>query len=185
MIYIQLASRAKVTLGQPLLLGDAAKIIGLDDAASIPLACPEQEGIWKLQAIDVAAAVRKRCPSEEISLMGADTCYVHRVKAQHRDPTRPLRTLAAFLILCLGSALGLAWFHSDVDMPDAQYAVYEALTGETPRDSRLITIPYAIGVALGVAVFYALPARSATTPLEVKLTAYQEDMEKTEGKDIV
>ena len=33
-------------------------------------------------------------------------------------------------------------------------------------------------------VFYALPARSATTPLEVKLTAYQEDMEKTEGKDI-
>lgn len=184
MIYIQLASRAKVTLGQPLLLGDAAKIIGPDDAASIPLTCPEQEGIWNLQAIDIAAAVRKRCPGEEISLMGADTCYVHRVKAHHRDPTRPLRTLAAFLILCLGSALGLAWFHSDVDMPDAQYAVYEALTGETPRDSRLITIPYAIGVALGVAVFYALPARSATTPLEVKLTAYQEDMEKTEGRDI-
>ena len=45
-------------------------------------------------------------------------------------------------------------------------------------------MPYAVGVALGVAVFYALPARSATTPLEVKLTAYQEDMEKTEGKDI-
>lgn len=184
MIYIQLASRAKVSCGETLILGDAAKVIGPEDALRMPLRCPDLTGIWKLQAIDVAAAVRSRYPGEEVSLFGADTCYVHRVKACHRDPTRVLRTLAAFLILCLGSALGLAWFHSDVDMPDAQYAVYEALTGSTPRDSRLITIPYTVGVALGVAVFYALPARSATTPLEVKLTAYQEDMEKTEGQDI-
>lgn len=184
MIYIQLANRAKVTRGETLLLGSAAKVIGPDDAARMPLRCPDLEGIWKLQAIDVAAAVRSRYPGEEITIIGADTCYVHRVKARRRDPTRPLRTLAAFLILCLGSALGLAWFHSDVDMPDAQYAVFEALTGQKVQDSRLITIPYVVGVALGVTVFYALPARSATTPLEVKLTAYQEDMEKTEGQDI-
>ena len=111
-------------------------------------------------------------------------CYVHRVKVLRRDPTRPLRTAAAFLILCLGGTLGLCWFHADVDMPRAQFAVYEALTGEEPHDPRLITIPYAAGVALGVAVFYALPSRKATTPLEVKLTEYQSDMEQTEARDI-
>lgn len=184
MIYIQLGNRAKVTLGQKLLLRDAAKIIGPGGAEKLPLTCPDREGVWKLQAIDVAGAVQKAFPNEEITLMGADVCYVHRVREKKRDLTRPLRTAAAFLILCLGGALGLAWFHSDVDMPHAQLAVYQALTGGSPRDIRLITIPYAVGVALGVAVFYALPARSATTPLEVKLTAYQEDMEKTEGKDI-
>ena len=184
MIYIQLNNRAKVTLGQTLHLKDAAKIIAPDGTQAIPLPCPEQEGVWKLLAIDVTKAVQAACPGEDVTLMGADVCYVHRVKEQNRDLTRPLRTAAAFLILCLGGALGLAWFHSDVDMPHAQAAVYQALTGEAPRDIRLITIPYAIGVALGVAVFYALPARSATTPLEVKLTAYQEDMEKTEGRDI-
>ena len=87
-------------------------------------------------------------------------------------------------LLCFGCALGLCWFHADVDMPKAQFAVYEALTGEPPRDARLITIPYAAGVALGVAVFYALPSRKATTPLEVKLTEYQSDMEQTEARDI-
>ena len=184
MIYIQLSSRAKVTIGQPLHLRDAARLIAPDGADSLPLPCPEQEGVWKLQAIDVAKVIRNAYPQETITLMGADVCYVHRVQEKKRDLTRPLRTAAAFLILCLGSALGLAWFHSDVDMPHAQVAVYQALTRSEPRDIRLITIPYAIGVALGVAVFYALPARSATTPLEVKLTAYQEDMEKTEGKDI-
>ena len=69
-------------------------------------------------------------------------------------------------------------------MPRAQFAVYEAITGEAPTDPRLITLPYAVGVAAGVAVFYALPSHKATTPLEVKLTEYQEDMEKTEGRDI-
>ena len=185
MIYVQLASRAKVPLGQPLRLADAARVLGPDEAAALALPCPDKEGIWKLQAIDVTRLLQASWPEEEITLLGADVCYMHRVKVNDHDRWRPLRTLAAFLILCLGSALGMAWFHSDVDMPQAQYAVYEAITGEAPRDGRLITIPYVIGVTLGVAVFYSLPARSSTTPLEVKLTAYEEDMEKTEARDIV
>lgn len=184
MIYIQLENRAKVRMGQTLHLGDAAKLIAPRGAENLPLHCPDREGVWKLQAIDVTKVVSASYPQEDITLMGADICYVHRVKEKRRDLTKPLRIAAVFLILCLGAALGLAWFHSDVDMPHAQAAVYEALTGEEPRDMRLITIPYAIGVAVGVAVFYALPSGSATTPLEVKLTAYQADMEKTEGKDI-
>ena len=184
MIYVQLLNRAKVEMGQTLHLGAVAHLTGVQDAGRIPLTCPEQEGVWKLEAVAVAAALHKAYPQKAITLLGADICYVHRVKAPHRDPTKPLRTAAAFLILCLGGALGLSWFHADVNMPQAQIAVYEALTGETPDDERLITIPYAAGVVLGVAVFYALPSRKATTPLEVKLTEYQEDMEKTEGRDI-
>ena len=59
-----------------------------------------------------------------------------------------------------------------------------AITGAPPDDVRLITIPYCVGVALGVCVFYAIPFPHQTTPLEVKLTEYQEDMEKAEGKPI-
>lgn len=184
MIYVQLQNRAKLEMGQELRLGDASKLIGPKGTEDIILPCPEEQGIWKLTALHVTQVLQASFPQEGITLMGSDICYVHRVKALRRDPTRPFRTAAAFLILCLGGTLGLCWFHADVDMPQAQYAVYEALTGEEPRDPRMITIPYAAGVALGVAVFYALPSRKATTPLEVKLTEYQEDMEKTEARDI-
>ena len=184
MIYCQLRNRAKVSQGQALRLGDAGSLIAPEGAEALPLPCPDQEGVWKLEAIAVARALEAAYPDESVTLLGADICYVHRIRAPHRDPWRWLRTSAAFAILLLGSALGLAWFHSDVDMPDAQLAVYETLTGQQPSNSRVITVPYCIGVALGVAVFYALPSRKATTPLEVKLTAYQEDMEMTEGKDI-
>ena len=184
MIYIQLRDRVIIETGHPLQLGAAARLIAPNGAESLLLPCPDQPGIWKLEAIHVTHALQKAYPQEDITLLGADTCYVHRVKRKKHDITRPLRTAAAFLILCLGSALGLAWFHADVDMPRAQFAVYEAITGTPPSDTRLITIPYAIGVPLGVAVFYALPSRKATTPLEVKLTEYHEDMEKTEGQEI-
>ena len=184
MIYVQLNSRVKLEMGQKLHLKDAAKVIGPKDADALPLPCPDKQGIWKLDALRVTQALQKEYPDEDVTILGPSVCYLHRVKAPRHDLTRPLRTAAAFLILCLGGALGLCWFHADVNMPEAQYAVYEALTGEAPHDPRLITTPYAVGVVLGVAVFYALPSRKATTPLEVKLTEYQEDMEKTEAHDI-
>ena len=184
MIYVQLSTRAKLEMGQTLRLGDAAKVLGPKGAEKLLLPCPQEQGIWKLTALHVAKALQAAFPEEAITLMGSDVCYVHRVKALRRDLPRPLGAAAAFLTLCLGGTLGLCWFHADVDMPRAQFAVYEALTGEEPRDPRLITIPYAAGVALGVAVFYALPSRKATTPLEVKLTEYQSDMEQTEARDI-
>ena len=184
MIYVQLSSRAKLEMGQTLHIRDIARIIGPKAADQLPLPCPKEQGIWKLTALHVTQALQRAYPQESLTLMGADICYVHRVKALHRDLSRPLRTAAVFLILLLGSTLGLCWFHADVNMPQAQYAVYEALTGEPPQEPRQITIPYAIGVALGVAVFYALPSRKATTPLEVKLTEYQADMEQTEARDI-
>lgn len=184
MIYLQLRNRAKLDMGQTLRLADVARLTGAEELRRLPLPCPEKEGVWKMEAVAVAEALRQARPGEALTLLGADVCYVHRVRALRRDPTRPLRTAAAFLILCLGGALGLCWFHADVNMPQAQFAVYQALTGEAPADERLITIPYAAGVVLGVAVFYALPSRKAVTPLEVKLTEYQEDMEKTEGRDI-
>ena len=184
MIYIQLQNRAKVEMGQAFPLSAAAKVIGPTGVEAIALPCPEEQGVWKLEATLVTKALQQRYPQEAITLLGADICYVHRVKAPHRDVTKPLRTAAAFLILCLGGALGLCWFHADVNMPQAQFALFEAVTGEAVPDARLITIPYAVGVALGVAVFYALPSRKATTPLEVKLTEYQSDMEQTEARDI-
>ena len=101
--------------------------------------------------------------------------------------TASRRAARIFCALCgrrRRCALGLTWFHADVNMPQAQADVYAAITGAPPDDVRLITIPYCVGVALGVCVFYAIPFPHQTTPLEVKLTEYQEDMEKAEGKPI-
>ena len=184
MIYCQLRERCKVDITAELRLKDVAQVLTEGSVSmEIPLHCPKKPGVWNVSALIVAAALKKACPQEDVTLLGPVDCAVHRVNASRKDPLKFLRVAAAFGILLLGSALGLAWFHSDVDMPKAQVMVYELIAGQPPSDKRLITIPYIIGVGLGVCVFYAIPRRNAVTPLEVKLTQYQSDQEKTEGKD--
>ena len=180
MIYCQLNNRVRLLPGAPLTLGQIARVASPADLSGLPIPCPDRQGVWRITPADILPLLQSACPGEDVTFLGADACYVHRIR---RRPA-PLRTAAAFLILMLGSALGLAWFHSDVDMPQAQLSVYRAITGEAPADPRLITWPYIIGVAAGVCVFYALPSRSRSTPMEVKLNAYLESMEETEGKDI-
>lgn len=183
MIYCQLNGRASLDFGQALTLGNVARVIAPGPAENLPLHCPDKPGVWRITAIDLTSALNKAFPGEQITFLGSEACYVHRIRRAAHDRLKWLRTAAAFLILLLGGALGLAWFHSDVDMPQAQLAVYRLITGQEVSDPRLITIPYIIGVALGVAVFYALPSRSRSTPMEVKLNAYLQSMEQTEGKD--
>ena len=184
MIYCQLNPRAKASVGQTVRLSDVAEITdgGVLEALTIP--CPDRVGVWRLKAMTIIRLIQQTCPGEELTMLGAPACCIHRVRADHADPTHPLRTFAAFAILAIGSALGLAWFHSDVDMPGAMERVYALVTGQPLAQPRLITIPYIIGVALGVGVFYAIPFPKEVTPLEVKLTEYQEKMESAEAEDI-
>lgn len=183
MIYCQLNPRAKAAIGQAIRLSDVARITGCTGLETLPIPCPDRVGVWRLNALTVVRLVRQAIPDEELTMLGDNICYIHRVRANHADPTKPLRTIAAFAILAIGSALGLAWFHSDVDMPGAMERVYTLITGQPVTQSRLITIPYIIGVALGVSVFYAIPFPKEITPLEVKLSEYQQTMEAAEGED--
>ena len=184
MIYCQLNGRVQLPLRKPLSLGQVALTLAPASADHLPLPCPDKPGVWRVTPIHLTQALQQAFPGEEITFLGAPVCYVHRIRSHVRDPFRLLRTAAAFLILFVGSALGLAWFHSDVDMPRAQLMVYQLVTGQEAEDPRRITIPYVVGVAAGVAIFYALPSGSLSTPMEVKLSAYLSSMEETEGQDI-
>lgn len=182
MIFCQVKQRVRIAQKQPLMLADVAAVNGADMPA-IRLTCPDHPGVWIIRAVDVADALSRRMPEEDIRMLGSDQCYVHRIP-EARDRWWPVRTAVAVLVLLLGSALGLCWFHSDVDMVHAQERLFTLMTGSALTDRRFITIPYVIGVVAGVVIFYALPGRKEITPMEVKLVDYQEDMERARGREV-
>ena len=98
MIYVQLRARVKLAQGETLHVADAAKVLGSEKAGHCSLFCPTSPGVYTLDAIAVAKALKKVFPQEDISLIGADVCYVHRIKARGKDFLRPVRTAAALLI---------------------------------------------------------------------------------------
>ena len=175
MIWCQLKPRVRIEAG-PVRVADVAQA---SLGGEVTLNAPQQAGVWRITALEVARALSAAYPKEEITMLGPDCCFVHREGRRRPDRLRWLRGAAAFLILTAGSALGLCWFHADVNMPEAQLALFRAVTGAEPPHARWVTIPYAIGVAAGVAVFYALPGEKGVTPMEVRMAEYRADMEQT------
>ena len=123
MIWCQMRPRARIAEG-PLKLSDVAEV---SRGGATLLACPTQPGVWRLDAVQVARALEKAFPDEDVTMLGPDCCFVHREAGEKPDRLRWLRGTAAFLILLAGSALGLCWFHADVNMPEAQLALFHGV----------------------------------------------------------
>ena len=68
-------------------------------------------------------------------------------------------------------------------MLDAQQGLFRLVTGREVENQWLITVPYAVGIFFGVALFYALLGRKGTvSPLEIKLAEYRQSAEQATGK---
>lgn len=182
MLYLQLKSRIDFQPGQQLLVRHVADALDSRGAAvmDLPVECTQKEGVWRLPAMAVVKSVLSVCP--DVMVLGASECYVHILPENKRNQPRLLRTVFAFLVLTFGSALAITWFHADVNMMDAQQALYRLLTGHQAESPWLITVPYALGVFFGVALFYALLGRRrSAAPLEIKLEEYRQAAEKASG----
>ena len=182
MLYLQLKARAAIQPGEQLRVRHIADALDAQGAKvmDLPVECVQKEGIWRLPAVTAVKAVMGVCP--EVTVLGPAECFVHILPENKRSRTRPLRTVLAFLILMVGSALAITWFHADVNMMDAQQSLYRLITGHQAENTWLITVPYAVGVFFGVALFYALLGRRRTVaPLEIKLEEYRQSAEQASG----
>lgn len=184
MIYCHLNDRVTLPMGKSLTVGEAAQLYPADERVkNALLPCPEARGVWKLKAVRVAQAVTQ-ATGDAAMMLGPSVCYVHRTDQAGEKRSKPVLAALAFVLLVIGSALALCWFHSDVAMPDAQQELFRLITGHRAENPAYITIPYAIGVGLGVAFFYSLIGRRTISPMEMKLKKYRTDNEQAEGKEV-
>ena len=184
MLYLQLKPRAELCPGCPILLRHVADALDTEDAhvMDLPIPCPQSPGVWKLPAMAVVKAVSGICP--QITVLGPPECFVHIVPQDKQNKTHALRAALAFLLLMLGSALAITWFHADVNMAKAQQDYFRMITGTDAENPWMLAIPYAVGVFLGVSLFYAVLGKKKTvSPLEIKLEQYQQSAEKALGKN--
>ena len=178
MLYLQLKERVILLPGQRLTVGDLADGVGEGAAEAMkqPVPCWLNTGVWRLPA---AALVQAVLPVRgQVTTLGPAEVMVH-VQVEKKRAAGGLRTAAAFTLLFLGSALAITWFHADVGMREAQSAFFRLLAGREPSNPWLMTVPYALGVGLGVSFYYALlPGKKTVSPLEVKLAEYKQKTEQ-------
>ena len=84
------------------------------------------------------------------------------------------------IVLFAGSATAIMSFHSDAQMATVFENYYYIFFNERVENPAIIDLPYAIGLAVGIVVFFnhlgSKKLTSDPTPIEVELSIYEDDV---------
>lgn len=175
--YLHLHPEVRAPRGAPLCVADVADLEGPRDAlvrarAAALGQAPAGRRPRVVRALEVVAAVRRAAPEVHWQVLGGDVLVTHPPQVGRG---RWLLAAGVWLLLFLGAAATLLDFHADVNMPAAHRELYYLATGRRTQHPLVIEIPYAVGIGLGVLLFFSLPrgAGGDPGPLELELEGHR------------
>ncbi len=98
-----------------------------------------------------------------------------------------------WLLLFVGAALAIIYFHEDVSMQQVHQRLYYMVTGESNKKPLLFQIPYSLGLGLGMILFFnhvfQKRINEEPSPLEVEMFQYQQSLDQyvmmNENKEMI
>jgi stage V sporulation protein AA len=134
---------------------------------------------YLITIIDVINALDKAFTGHTVNSVGETDCvveYSHRVKNENRFFLISKIVLVC-TILAFGSATAIMSFHSDAQMETIFENYYTIFFGEEVKNPTIINLPYSIGLAFGIIVFFnhftGKKLTSDPTPIEVEMSLYE------------
>ena len=156
-------NRLKVSPTYEVKLGDVAQLAG--DSSVVELL--QNEIVYKITAHDkthvvidvmkVIEIIQQKASHVQINLLGSDKLLL---KLYTKKKTHPIFFGLVWLLLFIGAALAIIYFHEDVSMQQVHQRLYYMITGEFNAQPLLFQIPYSLGLGLGMVLFLIMYFKS-------------------------
>jgi stage V sporulation protein AA len=139
------------------------------------------EKCYLISVIDIINLIDKAQPGHTISNVGEiDTIVEFKKNKDKISLWKIIKIAIVCLILVAGSSTAIMCFHTEVQMGTVLENYYYIFFGEKVSNPAVIDIPYSLGLALGIIVFYnhigGKKLTSDPTPIEVEMTQYDDDV---------
>lgn len=188
-------NRLKVSPTYEVKLGDVAQLAG--DSSVVELL--QNEIVYKITAHDkthvvidvmkVIEIIQQKASHLQINLLGSGQTLVEII--YEKKKTHPIFFGLVWLLLFVGAALAIIYFHEDVSMQQVHQRLYYMITGEFNAQPLLFQIPYSLGLGLGMVLFFnhvfQKRINEEPSPLEVEMFQYQQSLDQyvivNENKD--
>ncbi len=179
--------------GQVLLLKDLAEITTTDELqAEIETIEIRQvnKNIGKslvITALEIISAIKEQFPQLKVAHLGEADVVIEVVAEKSNNDGQKNSfswglTLAVSLILFLGSGMAIINFHADVSMRKVHQQIYQLVMGEYKENPLLLQIPYSIGVACGMLIFFNglfdIKLDDDPSPLEIEMYLYEDEVNR-------
>ena len=145
---------------------------------------------------EVIALIKEAVTGVEVESIGEPDMIAERVYVEKkRGAPEVLKILLVSLVCFFGASFTIMAFHNDIGIVDVFARYYELVMGSKSNGFTVLEISYSIGLAAGIIIFFNhIGGRRITkdpTPIEVEMSTYEEDVEKTliktasrEGREI-
>lgn len=186
-IYIKPVEKVQIVGKREVLLRDVAEILlsgqtaGEAERLAVFQIPEERKRTYLISVVDLIRVLNQKYPNATVNNVGEmDILIEYLPRAEGRRPLW-LCAKAAFvaLVLFVGASTTIMCFHSDTQLPLIFENMYYLFFGENKEVPKLLSIPYSIGLGIGIIVFFnhfsRLTLTQDPTPIEIEMTTYEKE----------
>ena len=190
-IYLKLKKKVSLSGVSQITIKDVAEVVATADVAAkleptkVLTVDPQRRMSYLVSVTDVIKLVKKAYPDAGVSSLGETDAWVDYCPTHTHESAwlRWGKIALVSVILFVGSATAIMSFHNDAEIPKVFQGVFEMIFGYKNENPTLIEVPYSIGLALGIIVFFNHAfGRKITddpTPIEVQMSIYDGEVSDT------
>jgi len=140
---------------------------------------------YLVSVTDIITLINNTYPDATINNVGEmDTWVQHVAKKSHDNKVlKWSKVLFVSIVLMIGSSTAIMSFHTDGQLSKVFEKYYHIFYGEEKTNPLIINIPYSVGLAVGIIVFYnhfmGKKITDDPTPVEVEMELYDRDVTDT------
>lgn len=134
---------------------------------------------YLISVIDIIDALDKSVPGHTINNVGEIDTVLEYSPKREKDNSflKTLKIVVVTIILLAGSSTAIMSFHSDAQMAKVFENYYYIFFNEKVENPMLLDIPYSLGLAVGIIVFFnhftGKKITTDPTPIEVEMSTYE------------
>lgn len=186
-IYIKPVEKAQVVRNRNVQLKDVAEVF-LDGQTAgeaerlVVFQIPEEKKkTYLVSVLDIIRELSRKYPGASISNVGEmDILVEYLPEPEKKQPVwTAAKVLVISLILFAGASTTIMCFHSDAQLPLIFQNVYYIFFGENREMPAMLSIPYSVGLGLGIILFFnhfsKITLTEDPTPIEIEMTTYEKE----------
>lgn len=134
-----------------------------------------------ISVIDIIKLIDAKFPGNTVVNVGeTDIVIDYSPKPPNKSKlTNFLKILSITVITFVGSATAIMSFNSEGQIPKILENFYYIFTGDKAVNPGIITIPYSIGICLGIIIFFNHFSKAKLTidptPIEIEMTTFEKE----------
>lgn len=186
-IYIKPMEKVQMVQKREVLLRDVAEVFvggqtkGEAEKIVVFQIPSDRKKTYLLSVIDLIQALNQKYPDATVSNVGEMDILIEYLPKEEKKTKGWTLIKVAFvsLILFIGAATTIMCFHTDVQLPLIFQNIYYIFFGENREMPALLSIPYSIGLGLGIIIFFnhfsKISLTEDPTPIEIEMTTYEKE----------